>query len=553
MLTPVLLLTLLALFYLRRYRHPLVVQLSETPAQLLQLPPEQLAEAKTRLTQTRRLAKILSEAEVTSKTLAQGISFMEKKGTEEKAQSLANRLGTTARQSGPTLWDLPLPAHFPLNLDRCFLYFPELKIEPNDLFNDLKAIPETRIRTTLIIGPDSAYQRKLYEKTKDRTNKWVAPTGPELTHLLLGPDPERVLAEIFAGQLILTQLSPYQLGGGVNKESVFFGRQEIIAHIMNRDPANYLVVSGRQLGKSSLLKALERRYQDQPGITCRYLALSSEVLVPRLASELGLPQTAGLEEIAAHVAKSEGRFLFLIDEADKFIRHERGSDYPVLDGLRRMSEEGHCTFILAGFWELYEHAVLDYQSPLKNFAEIVQIGALEAEACRRLATKPMKNMRLDYASPALVDQLLEATGRRANLMAIACHQILSQLEANQRTITAGDIHRALQSEKIRNALKGWDTMTDDPQACRLDRIVVYATVEQERFDLAELVALLDRHGLKPEGRKIDHSLARLELGFVLGLDEAGNYTYRVPLFREMIMNEAPKVKLKVELDAFYQG
>ena len=202
------------------------------------------------------------------------------------------------------------------------------------------------MRATLLIGPDSAYQRKLHDQTKDRTNELVAPSGSELTQLLLSPEPEIVLAKILADQLSLTQLSPYQLGGGVNRESVFFGRQEIISHIMNRDPANYLVVSGRQLGKSSLLKALARRYLERPDITCRYLALSSEVLVPRLAAELGLPQETELEKIAAHLAERKGRFLFLIDEADKFVRFERKTDYQILDVLRRMSEEGHCAFII---------------------------------------------------------------------------------------------------------------------------------------------------------------------------------------------------------------
>jgi len=319
---------------------------------------------------------------------------------------------------------------------------------------------------------------------------------------------------------------------------------------MNRDPANYLVVSGHQLGKSSLLKALERRYREQPYITCRYLALATEVLVPRLASELGLSPETGLEQIAAHLAERKGRFLFLIDEADKFVRFERETDYHILDALHRMSEEGHCAFILAGFWELYEHAVLDYQSPLKNFAEVVQIGELETEACRQLATLPMQHMRLAYASPDLVDQLLEATGQRANLMAIVCDQILKQLKADQRIIEADDVQRSLYSDKTFNALKGWGAMTDDKQACRLDRIVVHATVHKDRFDLAELVEILNQHGLKPDGPKMDHSLARLELGFVLGRDDGGNYFYRVPLFREMIMKEDPAVRLKVELDAY---
>ena len=186
---------------------------------------------------------------------------------------------------------------------------------------------------------------------------------------------------------------------------------------MNRDPANYLIVGGRQLGKSSLLKALERRYAEQPDVACFYLALSSEVLVPRLASAIGLSNRAGLEEIAAYVTNMDRRYLFLIDEADQFMRHERENAYRTLEALRRMSEEGHCNFVLAGFWELYEHAVLDYQSPLKNFAESIPLGALEADACRELAIKPMQTMRLEYADAALVEQLLDATGQRANLMA----------------------------------------------------------------------------------------------------------------------------------------
>ena len=117
-----------------------------------------------------------------------------------------------------------------------------------------------------------------------------------------------------------------------------------------------------------------------------------------------------------------------------------------------VSEEGHCNFILAGFWELYEQAVMDYRSPLKNFAESIPLGALEADACRALAIKPMQTMRLEYAEAALVEQLLDATGQRANLMAIACHEILTQLRPDERVITEEHVHRSLHSEAIFNAL-----------------------------------------------------------------------------------------------------
>ena len=420
LLPPLLLLLTAAIFYVRRYRHPLVVELSGQPAELLALPPEQLAEARTRLHQTGRLETVLASAEVSQNTLSQAVEFFQKQSPEAKAQLLAQRLGGrvspfvfVSPQPNPLsssaelrssaigregnqridrLFELRLPDSFPLNLSRCLLFFPDAATDPLDVLTEVRAIPETAQRVTLLIGPDSEFQRKLWPKTSDRSNNYVTPTGPALTRLLLSPHADEVLAGILAEQLTLSQLSPYQIGGGVNRESVFFGRQAIIAHIMNRDPANYLLVAGRQLGKSSLLKALERRYGERPQVRCFYLSLSNEVLIPRLASLLGLDTSTNLEGLVEFLESSkeaqDRHFLFLIDEADKFIAHERERDYPILNGLRRLSEQGRCFFILAGFWELYEHAVLDYHSPLKNFAETIQIGALEEDACGNWQRRP---------------------------------------------------------------------------------------------------------------------------------------------------------------------
>ena len=256
------------------------------------------------------------------------------------------------------LWEWHLPEAFPLNLDHCLLGFPAADSHPQDFLDNLRAIPQTRMRVVLLISPSSDYQRRLYDITKDRTNTWVAPSRSELTNLLLSPTPEITLANLWASQLTLIQLSPYQLGGGVNREAVFFGRQEINAHIMNRDPANYLVVGGRQLGKSSLLKAHGATLCGTAG--CRLLlpCALNEVLVPRLASALALPHRAGLEEIAAHVA-AHGRAGSLLDRRSRQIcASGAGKRLPHPRDSASYERRGHCNFILAGFWELYEQAVL---------------------------------------------------------------------------------------------------------------------------------------------------------------------------------------------------
>ena len=543
----------LAFVYLRLYRHPLLVELSNHPEKLQQIPPEQLLEARRRLKKSNRLESVLVKGKVSAITLGKGIDFINSDTNEQKIQYLADRLGTHSTYIQLNLWQLQLPENFPLNLQHCLVYFPAKKTAAIDVFNDLKGCAEVNRTATLLIGHDSEYQRKLYATSKDLSNKWVAPSGRDLTQLLLSPEPEKALADIFAGQLALTLLSPYQLGGGVNNKSVFFGRMEIIDHVLNREPANYLIAGGRQLGKSSLLKALDRRFKEQGSVTCFYLALSSEVLIPRLLLQIGLPKEAGIEGLADYARQSKRQLVFLIDEADKFIRQEREQDYHILNTLRQMSEEGHCYFILAGFWELYQHAVLDYQSPLKNFAETIQIGALEDKACLQLATLPMKTLRVEYDNPVLVEQLLESTGGRANLIAIVCHQMIEKLKPNQRVITEQDVNEALQSEKTLNALRGWGAMTDDEQVCRLDRIIVYATIDHNQFTFEQLVKILINQNINPSLQLIEHSLARLKLGFVLGNELKNQYRYQVPLFREMILNESPVTKLNIEIDEWNSG
>ena len=88
------------------------------------------------------------------------------------------------------------------------------------------------------------------------------------------------------------------------------------------------------------------------------------------------------------------------------------------------------------------------------------------------------------------------------------------------------------------------------EACQWDRLVVYGTIDRAPFDFAALVARLRQHGVTPDGRAIEHSLARLELGFVLGRDDQGRYVYRVPLFRQLILRDAPAAKLQVEVDSW---
>ncbi|MCP4699906.1 MAG: hypothetical protein GY862_24100 [Gammaproteobacteria bacterium] len=506
-----------SVYYLLVYRHPLVQTLSADHGQLLNLPLEQLPKARWLLRWTHRLGTVLSGADSHSKWLGKAIAFTAK-SNYERYHWLAKRLGAVEQRTEDTdLFILHLSESFPVNLDRCLVYFPAPGLHRAEIAMRLGR-DEMSAQVIVIVSLNPEQQAALRAYAENPANLWVVPNNRELSALLLSPEPAQIFVRLLAAQLAVTRLSPYQTGGGVTRDAAFFGRHEILAWIINREPANYLLIGGRQLGKTSLLKQIERSYRDHPGVDCELLILSEGDSARRINAAID------------HLLSTGKRGLLLIDEADRFIRREIAGNYPMLSRLRGLSEEGRCHFILAGFWDLYESVVRDYHSPIKNFGESIIVGALEAQACRQLATKPMALMNIGYASGDLVEQILSLSGQRANLIAIVCNEMLENAARDQRILREEDVIRALQSRAVRDALEGWRALSDDENAARLDVIIVEATVEKEKFDLSAVKEILKEHEYT-EAQWMQ-SLARLELAFIIRREKE-QYAWCVPLFRKL--------------------
>ena len=250
--------------------------------------------------------------------------------------------------------------------------------------------------------------------------------------------------------------------------------------------------------------------------------------------------------------KKGKRRIFLIDEADKFIITEAKTGYVTLHHFRSLSEEGRYCFILAGFWDLFYAAAFDYHSPLKNFGEMLTVEDLEHEACHQLATKPMAFLNISYESDELIEKLINETGRRANLIATACDEILEKLDMKKRIIRSGDLETALTGNTMIRAFKGWGKLSFDAEASRLDRIIVYATIGKDPFTQAELMHILKSHKCHFEPEQIKESLARLELAFILKSEKL-SYNYRVPIFNRIILEQDPGALLEGELNAQHRS
>jgi hypothetical protein len=213
--------------------------------------------------------------------------------------------------------------------------------------------------------------------------------------------------------------------------------------------------------------------------------------------------------------------------------------------------------MLAGFWDLYEAVTLDFASPLRNFGEVIHIGGLEEAACQALATEPMGRLGVHFASPDLPQGLVAACGRRANLVAIVCQYLLGQLSRGQRVIEPAQLHAALSAEPVFDALAGWARLSPDPVACRIDRIVVYRIASAQLgpggaqgVTLLQLLAGFDAAGVKVDPEQLRHSLARLQLAYVIRRENEGvQYVFAVPLFATQFQREEVEALLQRELQA----
>ncbi len=270
-----------------------------------------------------------------------------------------------------------------------------------------------------------------------------------------------------------------------------------------------------------------------------------------MAAALSLPLDIDFSALFESMGKNQPgkKILFLIDEADLFVKHEAKSGYNILNLFRSYSDRGRCNFILAGFWELYENTVFDFTSPLRNFAEISIVGGLEFQACYDLAVKPMELLNLTYENDSVVEKLIHEVGQRANLISIACDAILKNLKQGKKTIREKEVAEALDSEEVLYAIRGWERITGNHNIDRLNRMVVFGTIRMNRFAIEDVIEILDRNELSFHPETIQKSLESLKLASILRTLD-GKYAYSVPIFQKMVLKDNPESLFQIEKEFF---
>jgi len=511
-----------AIYYYKRYKNPLVVQLLNNPNELVTLSPKLLKEAKKRLSTINELENILSSLGIEEKQLEEAIGFDEHKN---KAALFSKRIPKSYLLYEGEQHKLACQKT-ELSVDDFLLYFTSQNA------NEIEEQFKEDGNRVFVVGAEE--QREAIAKlARDKTNNIIAPTQAQWSEFLLSPKSQEVLMKILAECLEFSSISPYQTSKGVNKEVDFFGRIKIVRDMKMNSNRNYMIVGGRQLGKSSILKKLERAYTQSTSVDCRFINLEAKKgnIVLAMAQSFGLEAGASLEGVYNYIYQSDKKMLLLIDEVDEFIEPEIKRDYETLKTLKNLAEEGKATFVFAGYWTLYQYVVADYQSPLYNFGELIVLEGLEKEACRELMIEPMQRIGLRHEEVNYLDEVIEVCGQRANLIATVCDEVLKEHEG--KIIQKTELKKAMQSSSVRDKLLGWDNMD------ALDKIIIYLTIEKSAFEFDEVLSLLEEEGIEVEASVVKKSLDRLVIAYILKRDEEV-FSYRVPLMKESILKTNAK-------------
>jgi Cdc6-like AAA superfamily ATPase len=254
---------------------------------------------------------------------------------------------------------------------------------------------------------------------------------------------------MFQCALPFTHLEPYVTTASLVPPEVFYGREEDRSSIMDVHGSCF-IYGGRQLGKTALLRDVERRFNDpDTGRVALYVDLKGEGIGfnrpvediwPLLAEKfkaIGVLPTSvsshvNPEKILGEIRKwldadMRRRILLLLDETDRFLEGDR--DFVLIARLKKEMEDTGRRFkvVFAGLHNVQRTTRLG-NNPLAHLGEPRCIGPLfenlEWREARDLVKEPLAAIGYEFESEDLVVRILSQTNYYPSLLQLYCTQLL---------------------------------------------------------------------------------------------------------------------------------
>jgi len=254
-----------------------------------------------------------------------------------------------------------------------------------------------------------------------------------------------------------TIADPYNTTSGLVPQEMFYGRDRERQLIWDPFGTN-LVYGGRQLGKTALLRDVERRYNDPAsGILVKCVDLKAQgiginrpiddiwlVLSSNLSPEIGRHRHSspdGLMRAVENWLKEDDRrrILLLLDEADAFLDSDSrtkgardAQGYLHVARLKGLMDRTNRRFkvVFVGLHNV-QRTAKDVNTPIAHLGSPVCIGPLldnaEWREAMRLISLPLETLGYRFATPDLPMRILSYTNYYPSLIQLFCKYLLAYL------------------------------------------------------------------------------------------------------------------------------
>ena len=286
------------------------------------------------------------------------------------------------------------------------------------------------------------------------------------------------LPAFFDCAMPFARINPYTpfVPGNVPPE-MFVGREQETRDLMDLNGTCF-IYGGRQLGKTALLRYVEREFENKSDYKAIYLDLktkptglwpalgkslrdksiilrrqksnSSTILLDRIKQWLNDPNQPGR------------RVLLLLDESDDFLEKDAKEKFRDVGELKGLMEDTDRRFkvIFAGLHNVQRFSAIPNQ-PIAHLGKPLSIGPLTSRAARDLIVKPLRTLGYRFKDTSLVTTILFEMNRYPNLIQLFSNELLKHLrrtpfpakEIPPYTILEKHIEEVYHSQDLRSHIR----------------------------------------------------------------------------------------------------
>lgn len=256
---------------------------------------------------------------------------------------------------------------------------------------------------------------------------------------------------LFQSLLPFTLADPYITTASLVPPEMFFGRSAERESVIGQYGTN-LIYGGRQLGKTALLRDVERSYhRPHDGAIVKWIDLRAEQIgITKPIEDLWLvianalhglsvmsSRTGSPEEVTRQTAEwlAEGeqrRIVLLLDEADAFLESDGKGQFEHVSRIKHLMDSTDRRFkvVFAGLHNV-QRTSRDVNTPLGHLGQPICIGPLlnarEAREALTMITKPLGDLGYRFESPDLPMRIVSHTNYYPSLIQIYGKHLLEYL------------------------------------------------------------------------------------------------------------------------------